>query len=63
MKLAYSNRCSPLSGPSSNFHKNLNKRSAVAPFRCLAAMPPEGSTRAGILPVVKPLRRVTLVLA
>ncbi|KAG5443303.1 hypothetical protein CSKR_109065 [Clonorchis sinensis] len=23
---------------------------AVAPFRCLAAMPPEGSTRAGILP-------------
>ncbi|KAG5453453.1 hypothetical protein CSKR_100533 [Clonorchis sinensis] len=25
-------------------------RSAVAPFRCLAAMPPEGSTRAGILP-------------
>ncbi|KER32172.1 hypothetical protein T265_01783 [Opisthorchis viverrini] len=26
------------------------KRSAVAPFRCLAAMPPEGSTRAGILP-------------
>ncbi|KER25690.1 hypothetical protein T265_06922 [Opisthorchis viverrini] len=26
-----------------------NKRSAVAPFRCLAAMPPEGSTRAGIL--------------
>ncbi|KER33715.1 hypothetical protein T265_00403 [Opisthorchis viverrini] len=26
------------------------KRSAVAPFWCLAAMPPEGSTRAGILP-------------
>ncbi|KER25612.1 LOW QUALITY PROTEIN: hypothetical protein T265_14179, partial [Opisthorchis viverrini] len=26
------------------------KRSAVAPSRCLAAMPPEGSTRAGILP-------------
>ncbi|KER24516.1 hypothetical protein T265_07830 [Opisthorchis viverrini] len=25
-------------------------RSAVAPFRCLAAMPSEGSTRAGILP-------------
>ncbi|KAG5451599.1 hypothetical protein CSKR_110880, partial [Clonorchis sinensis] len=25
-------------------------RSAVAPLRCLAAMPPEGSTRAGILP-------------
>ncbi|KAG5455245.1 hypothetical protein CSKR_106449 [Clonorchis sinensis] len=25
-------------------------RSAVAPFRCLAAMPPEGSTRAEILP-------------
>ncbi|KAG5444787.1 hypothetical protein CSKR_113920 [Clonorchis sinensis] len=24
--------------------------SAVAPFRCLAAMPPKGSTRAGILP-------------
>ncbi|KAG5441015.1 Ras-specific guanine nucleotide-releasing factor 2 [Clonorchis sinensis] len=24
--------------------------SAVTPFRCLAAMPPEGSTRAGILP-------------
>ncbi|KER25356.1 hypothetical protein T265_07159 [Opisthorchis viverrini] len=26
-----------------------NNRSAVAPIRCLAAMPPEGSTRAGIL--------------
>ncbi|KER27862.1 LOW QUALITY PROTEIN: hypothetical protein T265_13696 [Opisthorchis viverrini] len=26
------------------------KRSAVTPFWCLAAMPPEGSTRAGILP-------------
>ncbi|KER34021.1 hypothetical protein T265_00210 [Opisthorchis viverrini] len=26
------------------------KRSAVASFRCLAAMPPEGSTRARILP-------------
>ncbi|KAG5441345.1 hypothetical protein CSKR_103221 [Clonorchis sinensis] len=25
-------------------------RKAVTPFRCLAAMPPEGSTRAGILP-------------
>ncbi|GAA51721.1 ATP-binding cassette transporter [Clonorchis sinensis] len=25
-------------------------RSATAPFRCLTAMPPEGSTRAGILP-------------
>ncbi|KER31380.1 hypothetical protein T265_02427 [Opisthorchis viverrini] len=25
-------------------------RSAVAPFRCLAAMPPGGSTRAGVLP-------------
>ncbi|KAG5445894.1 hypothetical protein CSKR_109643 [Clonorchis sinensis] len=25
-------------------------RSAVTLFRCLAAMPPEGSTRAGILP-------------
>ncbi|KER31855.1 hypothetical protein T265_12897, partial [Opisthorchis viverrini] len=24
--------------------------SAITPFRCLAAMPPEGSTRAGILP-------------
>ncbi|KER30208.1 hypothetical protein T265_03360 [Opisthorchis viverrini] len=24
-------------------------RSAVAPFRCLTAMPPEGCTRAGIL--------------
>ncbi|KAG5454445.1 Heteroproteinous nuclear ribonucleoprotein L, partial [Clonorchis sinensis] len=29
--------------------KNIN-RSAVTPFRCLAAMPPEGSTRAEILP-------------
>ncbi|KER26481.1 hypothetical protein T265_06272 [Opisthorchis viverrini] len=31
---------------------NLDRKvcSAVAPFRCLAAMPPEGSTRAGILP-------------
>ncbi|KER25194.1 hypothetical protein T265_07298 [Opisthorchis viverrini] len=28
---------------------NIN-RSALAPFRCLAAVPPEGSTRAGILP-------------
>ncbi|KER21204.1 hypothetical protein T265_10414 [Opisthorchis viverrini] len=27
-----------------------NNRSAVVPFRYLAAMPPEGSTRAGILP-------------
>ncbi|KER29553.1 hypothetical protein T265_03851 [Opisthorchis viverrini] len=26
------------------------ERSALAPFRCLAAMPPERSTRAGILP-------------
>ncbi|KER31367.1 hypothetical protein T265_02414 [Opisthorchis viverrini] len=30
--------------------KKERKRSAVAPFPCLAAMPPEGSTRAGILP-------------
>ncbi|KER27434.1 hypothetical protein T265_13801, partial [Opisthorchis viverrini] len=30
------------------FHeKEKRKRPAVAPFRCLAAMPPEGSTRAG----------------
>ncbi|KAG5453162.1 hypothetical protein CSKR_106990, partial [Clonorchis sinensis] len=27
-----------------------SSRSAVRPFRCLAAMPPKGSTRAGILP-------------
>ncbi|KER29035.1 hypothetical protein T265_04224 [Opisthorchis viverrini] len=32
-------------------------RSAVAPFRCLAAMPPEGSTRAGILPSCPSLDR------
>ncbi|GAA53566.1 ATP-binding cassette transporter [Clonorchis sinensis] len=31
-------------------NKNRINRSAVALFRCLAAMPPEGSTRAGILP-------------
>ncbi|KER20312.1 hypothetical protein T265_11119 [Opisthorchis viverrini] len=35
--------------PPSDFVKLL-KRSAVAPLRCLAAIPPEGSTRAGILP-------------
>ncbi|KER29818.1 hypothetical protein T265_03615 [Opisthorchis viverrini] len=41
----------------SKFHAVLNskkerkrKRSPVAPFRCLAAMPPEGSKRAVILP-------------
>ncbi|KAG5443368.1 hypothetical protein CSKR_108150 [Clonorchis sinensis] len=28
----------------------VDNRSAVTPFRCLAAMSPEGSTRAGILP-------------
>ncbi|KER22533.1 hypothetical protein T265_09398 [Opisthorchis viverrini] len=33
------------------FHRiKERKRSAVAPFRCLAAMPPEESTRARILP-------------
>ncbi|KER31817.1 hypothetical protein T265_02044 [Opisthorchis viverrini] len=26
------------------------KRSSVAPFQCLTAIPPEGSMRAGILP-------------
>ncbi|KAG5448981.1 Arginine/serine-rich coiled-coil protein 2 [Clonorchis sinensis] len=31
-------------------HEKIKRnRSAVTPFRCLAAMPPEGSTRAGIL--------------
>ncbi|KAG5451189.1 hypothetical protein CSKR_102637 [Clonorchis sinensis] len=29
---------------------NKNNRSAVAPFRCLATMPPEGSTRSVVLP-------------
>ncbi|KAG5446073.1 hypothetical protein CSKR_103847 [Clonorchis sinensis] len=33
-----------------NNNNNNNNRSAVTPFRCLAAMPPKGSTRAGILP-------------
>ncbi|KAG5445492.1 hypothetical protein CSKR_100980 [Clonorchis sinensis] len=33
--------------------------SAVAPFRCLAAMPPEGSRRAGILPGYPSLGRVS----
>ncbi|KER24551.1 hypothetical protein T265_14400, partial [Opisthorchis viverrini] len=32
-------------------------RSAVAPFRCLTTMPPEGSTRTGILPVCLNLDR------
>ncbi|KER28759.1 hypothetical protein T265_04454 [Opisthorchis viverrini] len=32
------------------FGEHKQKLSAVAPFRCLAAMPPEGNTRAGILP-------------
>ncbi|KER20449.1 hypothetical protein T265_11011 [Opisthorchis viverrini] len=31
-------------------HCTWSDRSAVAPFRCLTAMPPEGCTRAGILP-------------
>ncbi|KAG5443916.1 hypothetical protein CSKR_100832 [Clonorchis sinensis] len=30
--------------------KNKDYCPAVTPFRCLAVMPPEGSTRAGILP-------------
>ncbi|KER32055.1 hypothetical protein T265_01832 [Opisthorchis viverrini] len=30
--------------------RDWRRRSAVAPFRCLAAVPPEGCTRAGILP-------------
>ncbi|KAG5446781.1 hypothetical protein CSKR_105550 [Clonorchis sinensis] len=41
-------------GDSKRFSKHyqiiINNRSAVAPFRCLAAMPPEESTSAGILP-------------
>ncbi|KER24476.1 hypothetical protein T265_07845 [Opisthorchis viverrini] len=37
--------------------KKKRKRSAVAPFRCLAAMPPEGSTGARILPGCSSLDR------
>ncbi|KER32885.1 hypothetical protein T265_01171 [Opisthorchis viverrini] len=37
------------------------ERSAVAPFRCLAAMPPKGSTRAGILPGCPSLDRESRV--
>ncbi|KAG5442240.1 hypothetical protein CSKR_100176 [Clonorchis sinensis] len=33
--------------------------SAATPFRCIAAMPPEGSTRAGILPACPSLDRVS----
>ncbi|KER28727.1 hypothetical protein T265_13525, partial [Opisthorchis viverrini] len=40
LEVVHDNRC---------MQRKQRKRSAVAPFRCLAAMPPEGSTRAGIL--------------
>ncbi|KER25608.1 hypothetical protein T265_14176, partial [Opisthorchis viverrini] len=41
----------------STIHFELYYRSAVAPFRCLTAMPPEGCTRAGILPGCQSLDR------
>ncbi|KAG5453486.1 hypothetical protein CSKR_113960 [Clonorchis sinensis] len=37
----------------------VHHHSAVAPFRCLAAMPPEWSTRAGILPACPSLDRTS----
>ncbi|KER27408.1 hypothetical protein T265_05516 [Opisthorchis viverrini] len=40
----YSKNCSPI------FFGRRHSCFAVAPFRCLTAMPPEGSTRGGILP-------------
>ncbi|KAG5441519.1 hypothetical protein CSKR_109766 [Clonorchis sinensis] len=43
-----------------NLNHGLN-RSAVTPFRCLAAMPPEGSARAEILPVRMAIRNVLLI--
>ncbi|KER32163.1 hypothetical protein T265_12862, partial [Opisthorchis viverrini] len=39
------------------FKMVINNRSAVTPFRCLAAMPPEGSMRARILPGCSSLDR------
>ncbi|KER33740.1 hypothetical protein T265_12532 [Opisthorchis viverrini] len=51
---AFKTECSldmRMDGPAqSNQHEFTDNQSVVTPFRCLAAMPREGSTRAGMLP-------------